>query len=59
MAWVVKREHYILSPYFDLLSYWFHKPWKKVPLEKRVGMMIKLADLSKAQCLQMGQWSSP
>jgi choline dehydrogenase-like flavoprotein len=44
MVWYAKREHYILSPYFDLLSYWFHKPWKSVPTEDRVGMMIKLAD---------------
>jgi choline dehydrogenase-like flavoprotein len=44
MAWFVKRDNYILSPYFDLLSYWFHKPWKSVPVEDRVGMMIKLAD---------------
>ncbi len=44
MAWFAKKDHYILSPYFDLLSYWFHKPWKKVSAEDRVGMMIKLAD---------------
>jgi choline dehydrogenase-like flavoprotein len=44
MAWFIKEENYILSPYFDVLSYWFHKPWKDVPLENRVGMMIKLAD---------------
>jgi len=44
MAWFIKRENYILSPYFDLLSFWFHKPWKDVPAEDRVGMMIKLAD---------------
>ncbi len=44
MTWYAKRDHYILSPYFDLLSYWFHKPWKSVPTEDRVGMMIKLAD---------------
>lgn len=44
MVWFAKREHYILSPYFDLLSYWFHKPWKSVDTEDRVGMMIKLAD---------------
>jgi choline dehydrogenase-like flavoprotein len=44
MAWFIKEENYILSPYFDILSYWFHKPWKDVPLENRVGMMIKLAD---------------
>jgi choline dehydrogenase-like flavoprotein len=44
MAWFVKKNNYMLSPYFDLLSYWFHKPWKSVPAEDRVGMMIKLAD---------------
>jgi choline dehydrogenase-like flavoprotein len=44
MAWFIKKDNYILSPYFDLLSYWFHKPWKTVPVEDRVGMMIKLAD---------------
>ena len=44
MVWFAKRDRYILSPYFDLLSYWFHKPWKGVPTEDMVGMMIKLAD---------------
>jgi choline dehydrogenase-like flavoprotein len=44
MAWVIKKDNYILAPYFDILSYWFHKPWKNVAAEDRVGMMIKLAD---------------
>ncbi len=44
MAWFIKQDRYILSPYFDLLSYWFHKPWKDVSAEDRVGMMIKMAD---------------
>ncbi len=44
MAWFAKKKDYILSPYFDLLSYWFHKPWRRVSGEDRVGMMIKLAD---------------
>jgi choline dehydrogenase-like flavoprotein len=44
MAWFVKKDNYILSPYFDLLSFWFHKPWKDVSMKDRVGMMIKLAD---------------
>jgi choline dehydrogenase-like flavoprotein len=44
MVWYIKEDNYILSPYFDLLSYWFHKPWKNVPADDRVGMMIKLAD---------------
>jgi choline dehydrogenase-like flavoprotein len=44
MAWFIKQSNCILSPYFDLLSYWFHRPWKDVAAEDRVGMMIKLAD---------------
>ena len=44
MAWFIKQDRYILSPYFDLLSFWFHKPWKSVSAEDRVGMMIKMAD---------------
>ncbi|MGE5637597.1 MAG: GMC family oxidoreductase N-terminal domain-containing protein [Chloroflexota bacterium] len=44
MVWFTKRSHYILSPYFDLLSYWFHKPWRRIPKDDLVGMMIKLAD---------------
>jgi choline dehydrogenase-like flavoprotein len=44
MVWVVKKDNYILAPYFDILSYWFHRPWKNVAAEDRVGMMIKLAD---------------
>lgn len=44
MVWFAQKQNYILSPYFDVLSYWFHKPWKNVAAEDRVGMMIKLAD---------------
>jgi choline dehydrogenase-like flavoprotein len=44
MVWFIKQEHNIISPYFDLLSYWFHKPWHDVAKEDRVGVMIKLAD---------------
>ncbi len=44
MVWYIKRDKYILSPYFDLLSFWLHKPWKNVSADDRVGMMIKLAD---------------
>ena len=44
MVWFIKKDNYILSPYFDLLSYWFHNPWKGLPAEDRVGIMIKLAD---------------
>lgn len=47
MAWFAKEEHYMLSPYLDLLSYWFHRPWRDVALKNRVGMMIKLADTER------------
>jgi choline dehydrogenase-like flavoprotein len=54
MTWFIKKENYILSPYFDLLSYWFYKPWKDVPIENRVGMMIKLADTEQGSVASDG-----
>ena len=47
MAWYTKHEDYILSPYPDILSHWFHKPWRKVSIEDRVGLMVKLADMEQ------------
>ena len=44
MVWYTSREGYILSPYIDVLSHWFHPPWRDVPVEDRVGVMVKLAD---------------
>lgn len=44
MAWYTKHEDYILSPYPDILSHFFHKPWRKVKIEDRVVLMVKLAD---------------
>ncbi len=44
MAWYTKHKEYILSPYLDILSHYFHKPWRSVPLNDRVGIMVKLAD---------------
>ena len=46
MPFVVQREHYILSPYFDYLSFFFNKKWK-YPASDTLIMMIKLADLCK------------
>lgn len=45
MLWYSKHEDYILSPYLDVLSHWFHKPWRQVSLEDRVGIMVKMADM--------------
>jgi ferredoxin len=43
MPFVVQRDGYILSPYFDFVSYFFHKRWKFRP-DDTLGIMIKLAD---------------
>jgi len=43
MPFVVQREHYILSPYFDHLSFFFNKRWNHPP-QNILSMMIKLAD---------------
>ena len=44
MAWHVKQPDYTLSPYPDILSHMFHKPWRGVPAGDRVGVMVKMAD---------------
>jgi hypothetical protein len=44
MVWYAARDGYIVSPYIDVLSHWFHPPWRTVPVEDRVGVMVKLAD---------------
>lgn len=44
MVWYTKEEDYILSPYFDILSHFLHKPWRNISIHDRVGLMVKLAD---------------
>ncbi|MBN1798820.1 MAG: GMC family oxidoreductase [Spirochaetales bacterium] len=44
MVWCVQKDHYIISPYIDILSHFFHRPWRNVSLRDRVGVMVKLAD---------------
>ena len=43
MPFVVQRPGYIVSPYFDFLSYLFDRRWR-LPGSGIVGLMIKLAD---------------
>lgn len=43
MPFVVQRDGYILSPYFDWISSLFHPQWRH-GLQDIVGIMIKLAD---------------
>jgi choline dehydrogenase-like flavoprotein len=43
MPFIVQREHFIISPYFDFLSFFFNSGWK-LPAQNTYGLMIKLAD---------------
>ena len=44
MVWYTKHDRFILSPYLDILSHWFHKPWRNVGLRDRVGVMVKMGE---------------
>jgi len=59
MAWYTKHEDYILSPYPDILSHYFHKPWRKVPIQDRVGLMVKLADVEQGAVYADGTVDKP
>jgi len=43
MPFVMQRNGYILSPYFDLLSFFFNKTWR-YPAQDILAFMVKLAD---------------
>jgi len=43
MPFIVQKEHFILSPYFDYLSFFFNRGWK-YPAKDIMGIMIKFAD---------------
>jgi choline dehydrogenase-like flavoprotein len=43
MPFVVQREGYIISPYFDFLSFAFNRAWR-YPARDIVSVMVKLAD---------------
>ena len=43
MPFVVERDGYIISPYFDLLSFFFNRRWS-FPARDIMSLMIKLAD---------------
>lgn len=55
MVWYAKQEDYILSPYLDILSHWFHKPWRNVSIDDRVGVMVKLADIEEGAVFENGK----
>ncbi|MBP1679630.1 MAG: hypothetical protein H6Q29_1541, partial [Bacteroidetes bacterium] len=43
MPFVVQRPGYIISPYFDYLSFLFDRRWRR-PADGILALMIKLAD---------------
>ena len=43
MPFVVQRDGFIISPYFDYLSFFFNRTWK-YPLDDTLGLMVKIAD---------------
>ena len=43
MPFVSQKQGYILSPYFDLLSFYFNKKWRS-PARNIISLMIKLSD---------------
>ncbi len=43
MPFVAQKEHFIISPYFDHLSFFFNRKWRHAS-ENILGIMIKLAD---------------
>lgn len=43
MPFIVQKEHFILSPYFDYISFFFNRKWK-LPSKDIISLMIKLAD---------------
>ncbi len=47
MVWSTDRGKFMLSPYFDLLALFFHKPWRGRSVRDHVGLMVKVADSSE------------
>lgn len=43
MPFFIQRDHFLLSPYFDYVSFLFNKAWR-YPAKDTLGIMIKLAD---------------
>lgn len=46
MPFISQQDGYILSPYLDYLSFFFHKKWR-LPMDGLVSIMIKMADEEK------------
>jgi choline dehydrogenase-like flavoprotein len=53
MPFVIQMPGYILSPYFDFLSFFFNDDWH-YPARDILGIMIKLADASAGRVTRHG-----
>jgi len=53
MAFVVQRPGYIISPYFDYLSFLFNRRWRR-PADRILTLMIKLADSERGRARGRG-----
>lgn len=51
MPFVAQQDGYIISPYFDYLSYFFNRRWKR-PGAGTLSLMVKLADSSEGSAVQ-------
>ena len=45
--------------YLDVLSHWFHRPWRNVGLSDRAGVMVKLAEAANGKVLADGSVEKP
>jgi len=53
MPFIVQQEHFIISPYFDFLSYFFNPTWR-LPAGDIFSLMIKLADTNEGTVCSKG-----
>ncbi|MFC2009007.1 GMC family oxidoreductase N-terminal domain-containing protein [Chloroflexota bacterium] len=53
MPFTVQEEHYMISPYFDFLSFFFNRDWK-YPAGDIFSLMIKLADTNSGSVTPKG-----
>lgn len=54
MPFVTQRERFIVSPYFDYLSFFFNRAWKH-PARNTLALMIKLADSCAGSVVSNGK----
>ena len=53
MPFVAQQDQFILSPYFDFLSFFFNRQWA-FPASDTVSLMVKLADSSTGSVTRRG-----